>query len=212
MRTVKPDVVMSAEELMKEWKSGYQEFLSKHGGKVIEIFGPLQLTAYDNGRKNDLGYVVLGPDINKFDCSDPHPVSKAVPGQKVFLRGRCNPTLGITKWAIVRVEGDPLPTVSAEQVAKDFAADEKGTIKKFQGKYLVLTGTIQSTKKDKFGIEVTLTAPDQKPEIVCSLSKDAQAVAERHGWIKTGQQVRILGQWTFDKPKLFDCVIMPPTK
>ena len=213
MRKVIPDVVMTSQEMMGEWKmSGAGAFLSKHGGKVIEISGSLRSSAYENGKRDDRGYVVLGPDTDRFDCSDPHPVSKAVPGQKVILRGRCDPMLGVREGAIVRVEGDPPPTLSAEQLAKDFEADEKGTVKKFKEKYLVLTGTIQNIKKDSFGIEVVLTPPDAKNEIVCSISHEALAVAERHGWLKTGQRVRVLGEWVFDNPKLFSCVIVPPAE
>lgn len=199
----KPDFTMTAKQLNDEFKDS-SAFLKKYDNKVIEITGPVRM--YNSTRE-----LVLGPEINVFLCGEPYAVAKAMPGQTVTLRGRCDTNYGISMWSIVRVEDDPPPTLTAEQLAKEYTADKDGTNNKYRGKYLVLTGAIQKVEKE-VGTNIYLTPAGQKPEVTCFFGVLEAQAAEKAGWLKTGQAVRILGSWAGPDPSINTSVALPPAE
>ncbi len=44
------------------------------------------------------------------------------------------------------------------------------------------------------------------------MDAEAKAVADHHGWLKTGQSVRVLGKWNSFSTQLLYCAILPPAK
>ena len=204
----KPDFSMKAEELTAAFNADNAAFLRKYGGKVLDITGPVE--NYDYSHQGDSGYLILGPGINKFECADPHPMAKAMPGQTVRMRGLCA-EYGVLKWTIVEVKGDRPPEIAAEQLANDFKADEDGTAKKLRGRYLIVTGTIRNVER-KVGVKIMLTPPGEKPEVTCFFGTLNGDVADRHGWLKEGQSVRVLGHWGSGDPNLNQCAVLPPVK
>ncbi len=205
----KPDVVFEAAKLTNELRENSGAFLEKYSGKVIEIGG--KVVGYDQTSRGDTGRLFIGPGINIYECADPRPMTKAMPGQKVTLRGMCKPGLGVNQWTIVAVEGDPPPTVSAEQLAKEYKENEDKTAEKYRGKHLIVTGSIQELKKE-IGTNVTLTPPGQKPAVVCFFGGDFERIAEQSELFKSGKSVRVLGEWVSGAPTLSMCVLLPPTK
>lgn len=210
LKNAKPDFVMEPRQLTTEFKASNSDFLSKYSGKVIEISGKVQDFKVSS-KEGDIGDLQLGPsanysDLDAFECSDPFPMAVAMPGQTVTLRGVCG-EYGVLQWKIVRVEGEQPPKMSAEQLAKDYQRDEEGTAKKYRGKYLVLTGQVQ--KVNDQSLAVLLTPAGVKPEIWCALGGLGWSAAERHGWLKKGETVRIIGEWLSDDPNL-DCSAVIP--
>jgi len=207
----KADVIMKPEQVLAEYMKDSDKFLKNYEGKVIEVTGQVKNYSYAFPGSTDQGFLVLtAPVLTKFDCKDPHPMSKAMPGQTVTLRALCEPGFGIRDWKILRVEGAAPPEMSAEQFAKDYAADKEGMDKKFKDKYLIFTGTIQSVDAKKRIIQ--LTPSEVKPAIECFFIDESLKVAERNGWFKKGAPVRVLGVHFYDDPALRLCVILPPAK
>jgi hypothetical protein len=60
--------------------------------------------------------------------------------------------------------------------------------------------------------KIYLTLPGKKPEITGLMDAEAKAVADHHGWLKTGQSVRVLGKWNSFSTQLLYCAILPPAK
>jgi uncharacterized protein (DUF1330 family) len=227
LRVVKADVVLSPEQMAEEFGKDDAAFVSKFGNKVIEVAGTVEGCGYTiaEGVRRDVspGCLALGPRCIQFVCVEPHPMAKALPGQKVTLRGRCDPavgmrewtvmpTAGVVEWTIVRVEGSGPPVVAAEQLAKEFDADQKGTYQKYGGKWLIVTGRIQELKNERW-TEIVLAAPGKASAVRCVFAgKLAPGVAAQHGWLKTGTQVRVLGTWVLGDIGLTDCFVLPPER
>jgi hypothetical protein len=207
--SLKPDFTLKAEETPNIFGEKAQEFASKYGGKILDVTGgPItDYSFYDTGDSVNLRI------DNRFDyrCRG-LPLTKAMPGQTVTLRGRCDPKTGLGVMTLVRVEGDPPPAITAEQLAKDFKERGEDAVKTVQRKYLVVTGTIQKVEKEGIGTKVYLTPPGAKPVVTCWFVKQARAEAESNGWLKDGQKVRVLGEWISGELHLNSCVVVPPEK
>jgi hypothetical protein len=188
------------------------EFLDRNRDKVIEVTGVID--SYDYFGPGDMGsFFLKNANLVRFEMAEPHPMAKAVTGQTVTLRARCLGSFrGFGGWAIVRVEGDPPPTISAEQIAKQYQADPEATTKKYKDKHIIFTGTIQKIEEDT-GTTIHLSGPGMKPVVACHFGVSGSDAAERNGWLKIGATVRVLGMWLSDKPELGGgCVILPPVK
>jgi hypothetical protein len=197
----KPDAVLTTTELNDQFKKDTQAFLQKYQNKLLEITA--KVTDYGHEFAGE-GYLQLeGPGIFKIHCKEPQPWSKAMPGQTITVRGKCDPYAGIQEWAIVKVTGSPPPTYPADQLAKEFSTDEEGTKKKLKGKFLIVTGHI--VKIEDEGSKVYLTDPEKKPAILCRFSIASAPETARNKAFKVGQQVKLLGQSLSGEPEIVLC-------
>lgn len=207
LASAKPDVTLSADKAFRDL-ADQMAFSSKYNNKVVDITGPL--TMYDYDPANDTGTFVLGPGLNKFACVEAHPMAKAMPGQTVTLRARCDILNGIGEMLIVKVEGPTPPEVSAAQLLREYAADENGTATKYRGKYIIVSGAIKQV--DEYRVCIDLGSKDSKSIVRCGLGVNSFAAAKRNKWVAEGQEVRILGDWTSGDPHLNNAAILPPAK
>jgi len=198
--------VLTAAALIGEYQRDEFAFVKKHQGKVFEISGTVK----------DFDYSFSGPHLHleevspnaKFLCQERQPIAKAMPGQTAHLRGYCG-VVGILRWAIVKVTGDPPPMFAAEDFANNIAMEAEASSKKLKGKWVILSGRI--TKIEKEGEVIYLTAPDKQPTILCRLATDSQTEKERNQSLRINQEVKVLGHCVLGGPELFGCDVLMPT-
>ena len=208
--TATPDVKVNSADHLALYKDGLPAFTKKYAGKVFDVTDVV--TGYDYVSIKDGTAKLEMKTGGSYKCLDPHPMTKAMPGQTVTLRGRCVEGNGILAWAIVKVEGDSPPTISAEELVKEFMTDAGAATKKYRDKWLIVTGTIQKVEA-KDALRIILTKPGEKPEVNCLvLSSDATLKADPPGGLKEGQTVRVLGQSLLGDPALSFGVVLPEKK
>ena len=204
-----PDFVLKAKELAAEVdKLRGDAFLQKYNNKVVEVTGKVE--GYEYPGRGNVVKLQLDHPIMRFECREPHAMSKAMPGQTVTLRTKGNFLLGLDNWVIVKVEGEPPLTLAADDFAREYQADAKATEMKYEGRYLVLTGTVQKIDRKSFPVQVFLTSPGVEPRFACLIPPLALEVADKNGWLKEGQKVRLLGSCHAAKPQHTYCVVLPP--
>jgi hypothetical protein len=85
----------------------------------------------------------------EFSCklTDKEPWLKVVPGQAVVLQGKLDTifALSLDDASIVAVGENPLPQISADELAAEAAADRKAANRKYAHKWLLCTGIVQKT-------------------------------------------------------------------
>lgn len=200
----KADVIVTPEEIAADFNRGADAAVAKYAGKEVEVTG--RVTGYVFGSLDaSLRLAGSGPGEVSFNfvCRDRRLVEKAMPGQTVTLRGRCQPILGIPDWTIVKVTGSPPPTFTATELARQYAANQKGTSAKIGGKYVVVTGTV--TQVQNGGNIVLLTAPGKRPEVICRFDPDYPPLRERARPFRAGDKVKLLGESITGEPDLSRC-------
>ena len=212
LRKVKADVVMPATKMAEEFANSRSDLVNKYNGKVIEISGTVERYMYTG--RGDIGSLIIeGPKIIMIECDEPHPMAKAMPGQKVILRGRVNPLAGIAQWTITSVEGEPPVSFTVEQLTKALVTEPKELAQKLKKKYLIISGQIEQVKSSEFGTKLILTKEGITPVITCGFAGDAEVVAKRNKWFTQGQPVRILAHCERGDVLYGDldsCVVLPP--
>jgi hypothetical protein len=198
----KPDVVLTAAELRKEDVEDGEAFNRKYEGKLVEVSGVVKSYDYTLGGEGRLW--LEGPAHPKFLCQDPRPAARAMPGQTVFLRGRCEPRLGVRGWVIANVTGDPPPTVAAEDLAREVETDPDGASKKYRGKYLIVTGRITKLEDNI----VSLTPPGQKTVVKCGFPAASRKEEERNKTLQVGQKIKVLGESILGGAQLSLCELV----
>jgi hypothetical protein len=206
IRNGKPDITLSAKDFKEQYDKNPGDFVDRARGKVVEITGTVD--GFDYSGSGSSGWLFLAPGGVKVGCFDAHPMSLALPGQKVTLRTTWKQNIGFDNWFIIRAEGDPPPTVAADDLAKQFQADAEGTKKKYKGKYLIVTGSVRKVEKAT-GTTIRLTTGGGEGDVTCYFGVSASEVAERNGWFKEGARVRVLGMWLGGGPQLDGCYILP---
>jgi hypothetical protein len=204
---------MEAREYQDAMLKDAHGFVAKYGDKVIDLTGTVE--GYEYLQDEDRGHLMLSPGRVRLTTSDPHPMAKAMPGQKVTLRGKWATGRGIERWVIAAVEGPPPPTLSAEELTKAWKADVATAMQTYTQKYLILTGTVQRVAPAAAippGSRTTVTLRNNGAGLECALDVAAHAAAERNGWLKQGQPVRLMGVWVSGSPNLTLCVVLPPQK
>jgi hypothetical protein len=211
LRDVKPDVKLTAAELAATLSKN-QDSLR---GKVVEVTGVLDLYDFSSTGHGDF-IVRSGPDkfpagsgYVKLSCGE-YPMAKATPGQTVTLRARDEPYIGLARWVIVKVEGDPAPTVTVEQLLADLKADRKAVEAKYGEKYIIVSGTIRKLDEKQYSLE--LTEPDASPRVDCALGSSGWRAAEASKQLEVGKPVRIVGKvFVITGVTITSGVILPPS-
>jgi len=189
-----------AEEFEKDSKAARQ----KYQGKVIDLSGRIDRLNRNIGGGD--AFVVLDGGKEGVRCVtvDKQPWNKVVPGQKVKLRGTLadNSTPMLLQCEILETGESPALVVTAEQLAKEAAADAEGTDKKYKGKPLIVTGEIVELKPAKGEEYLKLKGDDQR-KVYCVFPLQGDMIAG----LKEGQRVKILGQYSGTHNKTVDLIL-----
>jgi tRNA_anti-like len=143
-----------------------------------------------------------GGDLIGVTCfaANPEPWSQVVPGQKVKLKGRWPPDGGGTLVDCVFVEvgeGGAI-SLSAENLAREYAADPEATTKKYDKKYLRISGEIADKEFNSAGAASVFLKGSGKVRVLCSFTAFENDLSKP---LKAGQQVKLVGQYTLNFSK-----------
>jgi tRNA_anti-like len=141
---VKPDVTLTAEQLIEELKGGYDAAAPKYKGKVLEATGTVESFYADASMS-----AIFGAGGATFQTLEYEPWSIVAPGQQVTVRGRW-PEGGqrLFDCVIVGKGPDTALAITAEMLAKEFSADKAAAEKRYAGKPLLVTGEVVSAVSD----------------------------------------------------------------
>lgn len=220
--------VVEARQLLDDFAGKQEEAFKKYGNKLLELEGvvfneskssrgqPLILHLVEVNRANQ---PIVQMIVCQFEPGSEH-YEKALQlseGQKVKIRGRYNKPKSesglmivaphLFECALVETGPDPVISVSAEQLTKDFASDEKAAALKYKGKPLIIEGTVAQLdhKKDAFleAHTVYLQGHDpkaDKPVRVMVFNFDKGAFAK----LKEGQRIKVKGKCVTGNPGAVD--------
>jgi phage FluMu protein Com len=196
----KADLVISAEDSIKEWGANPQAAKDKLGK-----FSRIEVTGVANGiSKRDMFYLKgakLKADA-KFDTPvafivKPESVDRALRtarGQKVKVNGTFNPKSPFAPTfldAVILLDGPEmlLRTVTAESLVKEYLSDEAGTKKKYTGDALIVTGAIAELRGGLPGNWTARLKGSATIFVDVQLGADQQKFAE----LREGQNVELRG-------------------
>jgi hypothetical protein len=158
------------------------------------------------------GGMVLGVECQ---VNEKEPWKKALPDQTVRLQGKypeINPRPGLIDCEIVEVTGAGPPTLTADQLAKEYGTDPDGTTAKYDKKYLIVTGEIANVDfNEAKAASITLKTKEQVLRVFCNFTVFAKEQTSR---LKPGQKIKVLGEYTLNldnkKVGLFFSILLEP--
>src|SRR5262245_7275174 len=195
----KPDFTLTSKEFAEEYQKDQKAATEKYKGKVVELSGtviglsrnvaiPQPYLSLQGVEKDPLGIWCL--------MADKEPWLKATPGQSVKMKGKASDSFGLPpqllECVVTEVSGPGAPTLTAEELGKAYAADENATTKKYDNKYLFLTGEIDKVTFDKVKAADVVFKVSDKPKIVAKFTPFDKEATEP---LKGGQKIKVLGQW-----------------
>jgi hypothetical protein len=144
------------------------------------------------------------------------PWKKYAPGQSVRVKGKVPPSAtaaSLTDCNVIEADQSPVPTMTAADLARDYEADRDTTVKKFDKKYVIVTGTILNTETNDVGAVAMELKGEGKTNIRCIFRATEKDIAEP---FKPGQEIRVLGEFTLNlapmEVKLYSCLPISDSK
>lgn len=210
-----PDFTLTSVALSEEVKKNDTAATEKYKGKVIEITGKVVGAGKNaskdpflrlEGAKGDIMGVMVF-------TQDKAPWGKATPGQTVTIKGNW-PEIAfgasLINGHIVKVEGEKAPTLTAAELAKEYEGNREETTKKYDEKFLILKGEIESKEANEAGaVTLIFKTPESKVKVKCSFTAFDKEETEK---LNEGQTVTVLGQYTLNLDEsevgLYFCILM----
>jgi hypothetical protein len=185
-----PHVRLDAADWYAECKKD-RDAIRKYRNKVIELTGTVASIRDSFGRVTVC--LLAAPDGSvEVQCftTDLRPWLKVAPGSKIKVRGKI-PDISLVGdlGSVVIVEAGPSPatSVTAAQVARDFLADRKAAVAKYNQKWVHLEGEITQAKADR----VTLRG-EQDVTVVCLFNIGGEYDGIKA--LKQGTRAKLFGQ------------------
>jgi hypothetical protein len=195
-----PNFRLQSVAFAKELTRDPDGFAAKYARKQIELTGVVEGVNEDVGGTGQL-LLAGDPDarLPRVVCRtrEPEPWTQALPGQTVLLQGvGTDRAVGmpiLSDCVVVNVTGEPPPTIKAGDLAKEFVADPAAAEKKWDKKFLVLTGRVKAapTPANGGGISLPLESDPAVPKVAPVFGLIDQKRLDR---VRPGQQVRVLAQ------------------
>lgn len=196
---LKPEISIDAENLSRELIKDFAATAKKYKGKAVEITGEVaNIVAYDESRT--IHVLLKGAKAQATDRDFEHITIVLLPqysamgamlstSQKVKVVGKANDAGNALFYAFVdcsltEITKSDVVAVSAADLAKEFTQNAGEAARKYDGKELMLSGTVRAVAGD--GPYPTELEGDGKTVI---------ATANRN--LKVGQIVRMRGQCTW---------------
>lgn len=198
---VKPDVLLTPKSAADEYK---KDGLKRCQGQVVEVTG----TVGDLGPYGANGSTIYLREDNPNDFGHMHYTirggkawTQVFPLQTVTLRARIATQL---VWDVVGVKGPPPTSFTAEQFTSEQKAGVEEFDKKYEGKYLIVTGIIVKVGKvelDGEFVRVWLQGVE-KTQMPCTFRGPRAPTnlisQQQRDYLKVGQQVKVLGRYVDD--------------
>jgi hypothetical protein len=208
LKDAKPDVTYTAKAVLAEQKKDQHFPRFQHPGKVVEVTGVVE----GYGRGESAG-VLLDTGSDRFDqvlclMADKHPWKQVLPTQEVVLRARVplptDPPANLV-WQLIEVKGPTPPALTAEEFTREEAANAAEFAKKYDRKYLIVTGTIARVGKLEANghfLRVWLQGVEKK-QMLCIVRGPESPVnylsPTQRDRLKAGQRVKLLGRYANDQ-------------
>jgi hypothetical protein len=199
----KPEVTMDATAWHAEFKKDPNAAKQKYKDKVIELTGTIDDVEDDS--KGKVGYVclkVMGDHLRvRVATKDKKPWLTVAPGSQVRVKGKV-PESGRPGELFEGEVVDPgavKPTfLTAEQIAKEYAADRKATVEKYQNKRMNVEGSIIEKGKSQ-NCEVQVKLKGQGDIVVsCCFAGVANEIKLLLDAAEPGQKLKVFGFLEFD--------------
>lgn len=196
---VAADFTMTAEAIQKEYATDKGAAEKKYMGKVIELSGTVQTIGRVGG---DTPYIGLkaGKEILGVICItvDQEPWGVAVPGQAVKVKGRWPKDafgLALTQSVFTDTGKYNAVTLTAEALAKEFAADAAGTVKKYDKRHVKLSGEIAAKEFNSAGAASVTLKTEGKITVKVSFTANENDLTKP---LKAGQKLTVVGEFTLN--------------
>jgi hypothetical protein len=174
---------------------------AKYKGKVIELTGQVVSVGFNAGGEPYLGLENVQGEFVPVMCftRDPRPWVKAAPGQTVKLKGQWpefHITAALWNCEIEEVTGPAPPALTADEFAQEYAKDPAAANKKYDGKWLLLTGEFD--KLESKPLATAFKTKEKEPRVLVYFPADA---AKTLMGLQPGQKIKVLGQYGFNGGK-----------
>jgi len=192
-------VKLNPEEFAKEVRKGFKKANEKYKGKTIELTGKV-LRVYRHFSGKPEVELDTGNPASGVDCFtiDKEPWGTFAKGQTVKVTGKYPDFTVVAQLEDCKVEAvteSNIRSVTAEDLAKECAADPTAVKKKMEGQTLKVSGTVAARELDaKTGFTNVTLKGSGKTQVTCSLipaEKDAGAALE------VGKPATIVGLYGF---------------
>jgi hypothetical protein len=192
------DVTLTADELGKEERKDEKDTRQKYKGKVIELTG----VVWGMGRNIFLDPIItlhVKDEIVQLILisTEKKPWDKVSPGQRVKLKAIYKRHGDLSEpqlvgGPILEVSGAPMPTITAEQLAKAYEEDRKGADKKYgsiSACALIVTGEITEAREGDpaTSVPVFYLKTGSKLKLKCGPDRESAR------GLRPGMRVRIIG-------------------
>jgi uncharacterized protein (DUF1330 family) len=205
---VEPRFRLTAEEFSKEFETNPNSAAQKYRGRVIELSGEVKSVARNFDGESVVTLKAEGQAIG-VTCitADKEPWGKAVRGQKIKIKGKAISGKVIDCVFVETGEYAGI-RISATDLAREYAADREGTVKKYDTKHLVVSGEVASKNFNEVRAANIELKTDNKVKVACSFTALEKDLTEP---IRVGETIRVVGEFTLnfgvdDKVELFSCL------
>ena len=208
-----PVIQLTADEFYQAVKKDAKAAHAKFKGSVLEVTGEVV----------NIGPGVVDPNQGNIGLAlegthrwvichtqDPKPWTLVNRGQKVKIRAVCNQmeisSAILYNGVFVDLKPNPVPSVSAEQLAKEFSADKKAALAKYKNKYLVTSGEVVEQEKENVGVYLKGHGKLRIKGVNFDILQESAAKA-----LKRGRKATFLGE-VYDFSDKDDSVVLNPAK
>lgn len=196
---VAPAFKLTAEDFHKEYEADKNAAAQKYKGKVIELSGEVQTVKRIDA---DRSMLLLKVEKSFFgvQCvtTEEQPWAKVAPGQQIKIKGKWpefSAGAAIIDCVFVETGEYAAIRISAADLAKEYAADGEAAVKKYDKKYLVITGEVVSKEFNSVGAGAVVLKTGNKVKVECSFTADEKDVVKA---FKVGQSIKVVGQFTLN--------------
>lgn len=196
---VEPAFRLTAEEFFKEYFADENVARKKYQGQVVELTGVVGTCTQNSGGEAYLAFRVGKNDLG-VTCAtvDEEPWGKVLPEQKIRIKGRWPKDLNrpVFDAAMILDAGEYAGIrLTAEALAKEYAADPGETVKKYDKKTIVLTGEAISKDYNSAGAASIELKSGNKVKVECRFTSFDKQTAKS---LKVGRTVTLVGEFTLN--------------
>lgn len=197
----KPDLTVTPAEWHAAFKKDPEAARARYKDKVVEMSGTVDGVGPDP--YGEVGRLYLEvPNFQHVECmlADKKPWLKVSPGSKVKVRGKLweRGTGVLNPCEIVEAGPNPAVTISAPELARQFAADRKEARKKYHDQWAYVKGEVAKKDAEKFQVQLTLKGAGDIT-VRCIFGDAYKKGTEG---VKVGSRVDIFGKLSvFDGPQ-----------
>lgn len=182
---------VSSEQFAAEFTKDREAAAKKYSGQIIEISGTVSDVGLHITSNAYLAFdVAEKPGFVQCFTVDQEPWHKVLPGAKVKIKGTCETRSRFERCEIVEANPIPIPEFIAAKLSGEFAANRMHAVKKYGGKYLIVTGHILDRQVSDVGTLTFTLKATEKMKVLCSFALPESKLVQS---FKSGEQLRVVG-------------------